>query len=672
MWENLKGNIMPSATLLVAERNDLVGAARIALSAFPNVELVTVDAGQLLQRAASASPSAIIVPASGIDPDGNGLCRSVKESSPSCRVLVVVDDPTGRDAAMEAGADEILIGTPDADALRDLLGRLNGVTFTRQERAEMPLAVTLTLGAQSYPAQSLALSRNAMFIAWPTPPAVGTPMKIELTPYEGTTLSVWARVQTTVGPEGAGGIDSEGALVRFIGLTTEEQTAISYLVDYYASPGDGAANGNGAAAPTDDDSIAIAGDVATPAPAAQPEVAATARPAQAAAGASSAAASPAAGGSPAVSPDSPWNQLTETSAGRAAINESIRSLADADPEKLATGASTFSKTRDATALPGGITAEEIRGHLPKLAPAETSAMRGTSTMADLTGQLLRSAGVRLKTMILTARFKSLTTKIYDPNVQLTAEEATTKILDEAVQIHGVLNQALQERMKSGNMDAARDLRQVTTSMLQSAQLLEHALDKYIFGAEVEEPSASGAGIDVPHEVARYNKPARGVDMTAVEKPSTSSSKKSPQKSPGKKPKDKKSARKEKFESDPDAPNWPLRIVMGVILLACIGGTIYTYRHMLFPSEPPGFVAEQPVIVVDGVNIFQSMAVGDPPTLFVTFDATLKKVPANERIAFLEKAADKALERQGETMPVKLYDHTGTLIASTYDGELKLR
>lgn len=633
---------MPSATLLVAERNDLVGAARIALSAFPNVELVTADANQLLQQATGAS--AILLPSSG-NPDGNGLCRSLKQQNPTARVLVVVDDPAGREAAMEAGADDIIVGQLEPDDLRVRLGRLGGVSFTKNERVEIPLAVSLTMGESTYPAQALAISREAIFISWPNPPAVGTSMRITLSPYEGTTIQLWGRVQNTIGPGGADGLSSEGALVRFLGVTKDELHAISYLVDYYSeSSGTSEANGS-TAAPVENEPIAE--DDA-------PSIEATGK-------SSDHADAPKKSG---PSPSSPWDQLTETSAGRAVMVESVSALADADAEQLAIAATTFSKTRDTSQLPAGISSDEMRGFLPRLTPPETSAMRGTSTLADLTGDLLRSAGSRLKCLILTARFRTLTKKLYDPNVQLAAEEATTRILDEVVQIHGVLNQQMQVRMQGGNMEAARDLRQVTTSLLQTAQELENALDKYIFGAEVEETSAPV--LKAPPEIARYDKPK------PTESP-TSPTPKGKTETTGSKSKSKSKTKPKPKASKKDGPpsNTGRRIALAVLLIVAVGGTLWTYKNMFVGGGESGFVTTHALVTIHEVNIWRITTSPDGTEVRVMTDATYDKLPVEERPAFFEEVQEYVDSQYGEGKIIFVRNHIGTLAGRTLKGEWQI-
>ena len=286
-------------------------------------------------------------------------------------------------------------------------------------------------------------------------------------------------------------------------------------------------------------------------------------------------------------------------------------------------------------------------------------MRGTSTMADLTGDLLRSAGARLKCLILAGRFATLTKKLYDPNVQLAAEEGTTKILDEVVQIHGVLNQQMQMRMQAGNMEAARDLRQVTTSLLQTAQDLENALDKYIFGADVEETSAP-VPLRPPPEIARYDKPAMPPPKPA-QKPS------------GKSPNKKAKAKPPRAASTDDKKSGKQRIILIALLVVALGGTLWTYRNSLFGKPEAGFVTEDATVTLEGVNIWRVTTDPkmEPMQVRIVTDASYKTLPVEKRPAFLAAVKEYVQAEYGPDHQIVVFNHVGKVAARELKGEWQI-
>ena len=546
---------------------------------------------------ASALPGAIVLPAMGATVDGVQVCRAVKATPQgrSIPVLLVLpaDMSAKRDGCFAAGADDVIFTPLDAADIASRLDR-NAAPFRNAPRATVDLVLRLAspTGNAVVDAQATQISREAVQVILPggiSPPAPGILVRTVFTLYEGGTLQVWARVAAVNDPP--------RTVLRFVGLTDAERKAIDYFVDFYLKrAGVAAPAAKPGAAPASPAAEANGGPAATP-------------PAQSAAELLSAL-------------DAETVPPKEQSA--LGIGEQIRFLAEATLDEIAEAASSLAAGRMNTPVPKGFDAQRLKGFLPRLAPAETSALRGTTMYNSLLNDLRGTSAARLRLFELTIAVRESAGRVD----RTTTERICLEAINEAQQIHNGLESRFQELLKAGNTAAIRDLTPVKAGILSACVDLKNVLDREILG---KDPASAPRGIAKAPSQVRYERldPGAAAEKAAAksDKPSRDKAMPAPSGGGGK------------------------RIFVVLLLVALAGGAVWSNRGRFVDTTPP-FKPELIQFSSNGVRVWTSYTEPLTNTLTYVVDDSWKTASEASRNA----AIDEMVKRAGSAKYVRVVDY----------------
>lgn len=574
--------------LFADETDDLLAPARNGILGRPEFDVQSAaSTDEAIRIVTERVPGAIVLPADGTAIDGVQVCRSVKSTPQGKAVPVVLVLPAHasarRDACFAAGADDVAFAPVDAV---DLAARLDRASppFRSAPRAAVELIVRLAspTGNAVVDAKAAQISREAVQVALPTgisPPASGVLMRAVFTLYEGGTLQVWARVAPPA--------DTGKTVLRFVGLTDAERRAIDYFVDFY---------------------LKRAGGTAPAAPASQ---------------------SPPAGGGGQSAEDLLASLEAPPPASSQAsgveVAETLRLVGGATLDALADCATGLAAGRGDTSVPAGFDPARVRNWLPKLAPAETSALRGTTMYNSLLADLRATSAAKIRLFEL-----NIVLREHGARVDKTAAERTVlAAISEAQQIHNGLEARFQDLLKGGNTAAIRDLTPVKGGLLSACVELKTTLDRDVLGKEI-----AGAARNVPKVVqpVRYDRPdpaAAAAAAAAENKPSRGVS----------------------TESGAGASKGK-RIRIALLLVMLGAGAVWSNRRVFIPEAAPPFLPPIVQFETHGVRVWMSSTDSASDTTTYIIDGSWALVDAAAR----EAAVEALVQRAGDVQRVRVIDY----------------
>ncbi len=570
------------ARILLADDPSLLSGVRTSLEqAGHDVELVQSGAEAAARAASPPTVHALVLPA--LAPiDGVAVARQLRSEGRADIAVILVLSPADapkRDGCFAAGADDVLFGpVAAADVLARLEARAGTMPFRSAPRASTQIAIKLLAPNGSLVQADLQqISREAMLVAFPTgmtSPAPGMVLRAAV-PLPVGALAVWSRVCPASDPP--------RCVLRFIGLTPLEFKLIDGFVATQSTSASAAA------------------------PAA---VTAVARPM-----AGAAAAAPAATAGGGESDEFPGTDAT------------LRVVVEADLGVLATLAGKISGAKKDLIVPPGFSLTRLRQAVNRLAPTETSALRGTTMYNEILPDLRESAGAKLMLNELTQQLKtggaSLDKRLADQVVQAAITLADT--------IHDRIQAKLEEKIKAGDPKAMRDLSPVKAGLLNFCNDLRNALERDVHGKAV--PVANTAGFAGP-TVARYDKPVTSARMP------------NPDFKPVPIPQD----------GAPPSRALPLGIALAVFL--ALAG--WVNRGWFITQPPPEFVAPSVVFTSGPLRVWMT-APGPDGWRFIV-DDSWKKLTPDQRSAALEDLSRRAAKENAMTALV--LDPQGRVLAST--------
>ncbi len=550
--------------ILFGDDTDLLAQARMAILSRADLDVVMAGTTEeaLEIAAMNPRPRAAILPAKG-EIDGVEVCRRLKSSSPDTMILLALapGDLGSRDACFLAGADDIVFAPVDAADLVARIGAARGPAFRQAPRADVELALHLQ-GSATGPvieSRGLQISTDAIAVQLPNgvqPPPPGTLVRAIFTLYEGGTLTVWARFAPG---------DAGSAAVRLVGLHEQERRSIDYFVDFYRK---------GATARAAVEEVTNEVTLANPAASATP----TATPAKTQSGL-------------AVEDLKPTDQT-------------LHELVNADLDAIASAAGLVTAGREGTAMPpAGFSVLRFRTLVPKLAPAEVSALRGTTMHNDILGDLRLCSGAKLRLFEMNSQIRSGAAGLS----KIAAEQAVMAVIAEAQQIHKILEAALEARVKAGNTDAVRDLGPVNVGLVNACIDLKRTLDVEILKKAATNVAAAGAA---PTQ-AKYDHAPKDDEAS---RPATAK----PRQAPAGKGR---------------------RIALTLIIAGGLAAAIWQNYRLLNPPAAAPFTAPAFLWAAGDAHILQE-ATREKAMIFVV-DGTWKAAPQKDRDAALAKMATRA-------------------------------
>lgn len=555
--------------LLFADDTELLAPARTGILGRPEFDVqMAASTDEAIRMVSENVLGAVVLPASG-SIDGVQVCRAVKSTSQGKAVSVVLalpaDASARRDACFAAGADDVAFPPIDAAELAARLDR-NAPAFRGAPRAMVELIVRLAspTGNAVVDAKAQQISREAVQVALPAgiaAPAPGILVRTVFTLYEGGTLQVWARVAPSP--------DAGLTVLRFVGLTEAERRAIDYFVDFYRKR---------------------AGVQPEPA-AAQPET----------------------GGQSAEdllrSLEAPPPASGETSA--LAAGETIRLLQSATLDALADCAAGLAAGRGDQKVPNGFDAARMRNWLPKLAPAETSALRGTTMYNSLLADLRATSAAKIRLFELNFVLRENGSRVDKGS----AERIVLAAIAEAQQIHNGLEARFQDLLRGGNTAAIRDLTPVKGGLLSACVELKATLDRDVLGKE----GAGAAARNVP-------KVAQPVRYERNEVSSSAAPEKSGRA-------DAKSA----------APSGSGRKRMGLVFLLVLlaAGAAWSNKGAFVTTKPRPFLPGSVQFETNGVRIWTSTRNFSTDTVTYVIDGSWDLASEEQRAAAVEEMVKRA-------------------------------
>ena len=549
--------------ILFGDDTDLLAQARMAILSRADLDVVMAGTTEEAVEIASMNPRprAAILPAKG-EIDGVEVCRRLKAAAPDTMVLLALapGDVAARDACFLAGADDVAFAPIDAADLVARIGAARGPAFRQAPRAEVALALHLQ-GSTTGPvieSRGLQISTDAIAVQLPngvqTPPP-GTLVRAIFTLYEGGTLTVWARFAPG---------DAGGAAIRLVGLHEQERRSIGYFVDFYRK---------GATARAAVEEVTNEVTLANPAASATT----TTMPAKTHSGL-------------AVEDLKPSDQT-------------LHELVNADLDAIASAAGLIAAGRESRAMPpAGFSVLRFRTLVPKLAPAEISALRGTTMHNDILGDLRLCSGAKLRLFEMNSQIRSGAAGLS----KIAAEQAVMAVIAEAQQIHKTLEAALEARVKAGNTDAVRDLGPVNVGLVNACIDLKRTLD-----VEVLKKTATNVGPGVAPTQTKY-------DHSAKEDESARPATAKPRQGPAGKGR---------------------RIALTLVVAAGLVAAIWQNYRLLNPPAAAPFTAPAFLWAAGDAHIVQE-AKREKGMIFVV-DGTWKAAPQKDRDAALAKMATRA-------------------------------
>lgn len=550
--------------ILLGDDTDLLAPARMAILSRADLDVVMAGTTEEALEIASMNPRprAAILPAKG-EIDGIEFCRRLKSSSPDTMVLLALapGDVAARDACFLAGADDIVFAPVDAADLVARIAAARGPAFRQAPRAEVELAIHLQ-GSATGPvieSRGLQISVDAIAVDLPnglqTPPP-GTLVRATFTLYESGTLTVWARFAPG---------DAGGAAVRLVGLNEQERRSIDYFVDFYRK---------GATA------RAAVEEVTSEVTAANPAASATTTPR-----------------APAKTQSGlPVEDLKPS-------DRTLHALVNADLDAIASAAALVAAGREGSATPpAGFSVLRFRTLVPKLAPAEISALRGTTMHNDILGDLRLCSGAKLRLFEMNSQIRSGAAGLS----KIAVEQAVMAVIAEAQQIHKVLESALEARVKAGNTDAVRDLGPVNVGLVNACIDLKRTLD-----VEVLKKAATKVAPTCAPTQSRYDHST----------------------------KDDEPARPEAAKPQEGPTGKGRRIALTLVIAVGLAAAIWQNYRLLNPPAAAPFMAPAFLWAAGDAHILQE-ATREKAMIFVV-DGTWKAAPQKDRDAALAQMAVRA-------------------------------
>lgn len=551
--------------ILFGDDTDLLAQARLAVLSRADLDVVMAGTTEEALEIASMNPRprAAILPAKG-EIDGVEVCRRLKSSAPETMVLLALapGDVAARDACFLAGADDVVFAPIDAADLVTRIGAARGPAFRQAPRAEVALALHLQ-GSTTGPViecRGLQISTDAIAVQLPnglqTPPP-GTLVRAIFTLYEKGTLTVWARFAPG---------DAGGAAIRLVGLHEQERRSIGYFVEFYRK-------GATARAAVEE----VTNEVTLANPAASATTTTTTMPAKTHGGL-------------------PVEDLKPS-------DRTLHELVNADLDGIASAAALVTAGRESTASPpSGFSVLRFRTLVPKLAPAEVSALRGTTMHNDILGDLRLCSGAKLRLFEMNAQIRSGAAGMS----KIAAEQAVMAVIAEAQQIHKTLEAALEARVKAGNTDAVRDLGPVNVGLVNACIDLKRTLD-----VEVLKKTATNVGPGAAPTQTKYDHAAKE-DESA--RPATAK----PRQEPAGKGR---------------------RIALTLVIAGALSVAIWQNYRLLNPPAAAPFTAPAFLWASGDAHVVQE-AKRETGMIFVV-DGTWKTAPQKDRDAALAKMATRA-------------------------------
>lgn len=568
--------------LLLADDPTLLPGARSSLEqAGHDVEIVQSGAEAAARAVSPPKVHALVLPAMA-PRDGVGAARQLRSQGRSDIAVILVlapGDAGQRDACFAAGADDVMFGPATAaEILARLEARGGEMPFGSAPRVTAQIAIKLLApNGALVPVEVSQISREAMLIAFPAGMATPAPgmMLRAAVPLPNGPLAVWVRA--------AAAMDLPWCALRFVGLTPAEAKLLDAYVATQLEPA----------------SIPVT-------------AAALARPMGGSAAVAAAAIPAPTGG--------------EERDERPGTDDSLRIVVEADLNVLATLAGKISSAKKDIEVPKGFSLTRMRAAVNRLAPTETSALRGTTMYNEIVSDLRESAGAKLMMYELTQQLKTGGTSLDRRLAQQVVQAATT--LAEA--IHDRLQVKLEEKIKAGDPKALRDLNPVKTGLLNGCADLRTALDRDVMGNAPPAPIA--ASFAAP-SMARYDKPV------------TSGRTQNPD-----------------FKPVPiveDAPKARTKTLV-VVLVVFVSLAVWVNRGLFVTIPPPEFVAPSVAFTSGPLRVWMSTPGPDGWRFIV--DDSWKKLTIDERAVALEDLARRAAAEKAATAIV--LDPEGNVLATT--------